>query len=82
MVFEYFVFGVVPLICAKKIFITKQMQRVGGGRGEEDRFTEGQNPNYDSARFIKACNINEIQRFAKIPQTARDWLYCNISICL
>ena len=54
----------------------------GGWRGEEDRFTEGQNPNYDSARFIKACNINEIQRFAKIPQTARDWLYCNISICL
>eukprot|EP00731_Ephydatia_muelleri_P019778 Em0012g603a len=32
MVFEYFVFGVVPLICAKKIFITKRMQRVGGER--------------------------------------------------
>ena len=50
MVFEYFVFGVVPLICAKKSFITKQMQRGGGVRGE-DWFTEGQNPNYGSARF-------------------------------
>ena len=29
---EYFVFGLVPLICAKKRFITKQMQRGGGGR--------------------------------------------------
>ena len=38
----------------------------------EDWFTEGQSPNYDSARFTKACNINEIQRFAKIPETARD----------
>ena len=26
-------FGVVPLICTKKIFITKQMQRVGGRTG-------------------------------------------------
>ena len=66
MVFEYFVFGVVPLICAKKL------QGGGGGGGEEDWFTEGQNPNYDSARFTKACNINEIQQFAKISQTARD----------
>ena len=64
-------FGVVPLICEKKIFITKQMQR-GGGGGGEDWFTEGQNPNYDSTRFTKACNINEIQTFAKIPDTARD----------
>ena len=55
MLFEYFVFGVVPLICAKKSFITKQMQRGGGGGGGggEDWFTEGQNPNYDSARFTK-----------------------------
>ena len=54
-------------------FITKQMQRVEGGwGGAEDWFTEGQSPNYDSARFTKACNINEIQRFAKIPETARD----------
>ena len=74
-----FVFGVVPLLCVKKSFITKQMQRGeggwgggGGGGGAEDWFTEGQNPNYDSARFTKACNINEIQRFAKIPETARD----------
>ena len=56
MVFEYFLFSVVPLICAKKSFITKQMQRGGGG---EDWFTDGpQNPNYDSARFTKACYIN------------------------
>ena len=67
-------FGVVPLICAKKCFITKQMQRGGGGGGGEggDWFTVGQNPNYDSARFTKECNINEIQRFARIPQTTRD----------
>ena len=44
----------------------------GGGGGEVDWFTEGQIPNYDSARFTKACNINEIQRFAKIPETTRD----------
>ena len=44
----------------------------GGGGGAEDWFTEGQSPNYDSARFTKPCNINEIQRFAKIPETARD----------
>ena len=37
----------------------------GGGGGAEDWFTEGQSPNYDSARFTKPCNINEIQRFAK-----------------
>ena len=61
-------FGVVPLICAKKCFITKQMQREGGG----GRGGLGQNPNYDSARFTKECNINEIQRFARIPQTTRD----------
>ena len=45
---------------------------MGRGGGAEDWFTEGQSPNYDSARFTKACNINEIQRFAKIPETARD----------
>ena len=68
-------FGVVPLICAKKCFITKQMQREEGGwggGGAEDWFTEGQSPNYDIARFTKACNINEIQRFAELPETARD----------
>ena len=30
----------------------------------KDQFTEGQNPNYGCARFPKARNINEIQRFA------------------
>ena len=44
----------------------------GGGGGADDWFTKGQSPNYVSARFTKACNINEIQRFAKIPETARD----------
>ena len=66
-------FGVVPLICAKKSFITKQMYNqadVKGGGGGGDWFTV--NPNYDSARFTKECNINEIQRFARIPQTTRD----------
>ena len=28
--------------------------RMGGGGGAEDWFTEGQSPNYDSARFTKA----------------------------
>ena len=56
MVFEHFVFGVVPLTCTKKIIITKLMQRGmgggggGGGRGK-DRFHGRSNPNYDSARF-------------------------------
>ena len=33
----------------------------GGGGGGEDWFTEGPNPNYDSARFTKACNVNEFK---------------------
>ena len=33
----------------------------GGGGGGKDQFTEGQNPNYDSARFPKARNINEFK---------------------
>ena len=33
----------------------------GGGGGAEDWFTEGQSPNYDSARFTKPCNINEFK---------------------
>ena len=73
-------FGVVPLICAKKSFINQADAKGGvgmgggggGAGGAEDWFTEGQSPNYDSARFTKPCNINEIQRFAKIPETARD----------
>ena len=56
-------------MCEEKFY--NQADAKGGGGGE-DWFTEGQNPNYDSARFTKECNINEIQRFAKIPQTARD----------
>ena len=62
--FEYLL---LPLIYAKKRSRCK-----GGGGGAEDWFTEGQSPNYDSARFTKGCNINEIQRFAKIPETTRD----------
>ena len=68
-------FGVVPLICAKKSFYKPSRCKGGvgmGGGGAEDWFTEGQSPNYDSARFTKPCNFNEIQRFAKIPETARD----------
>ena len=83
-------FGVVPLICAKKSFIN-QADAKGewgwGAGGAEDWFTEGQSPNYDSARFTKPCNINEIQRFAKIPHSAKSLLcdtvyysvYSNIS---
>ena len=44
----------------------------GGGGGGLVYITEGQSLNYDSARFTKPCNSNEIQRFAKIPETARD----------
>ena len=47
--FDYFV---VPLICTKKIFITKQIQRGRGGWGEKYRFAEGHNPIYDSVRFM------------------------------
>ena len=35
--------------------------REGCGVCGKDQFTEGQNPNYGSARFPKARNINEIQ---------------------
>ena len=68
MVFEYFVFGVVPLICAKKSFITKQMQRGGGVRGRT-----GLRKVKTQITVVRGspCNI-KIQRFAKIPQTARD----------
>ena len=74
MVFVSVVFGVVPLMCTKKFFITKQRPREGKGRewGRKDQFTEDQNLNYDSARFSKTSNVNEIQRFARIPQAARD----------
>ena len=54
-------------MCKEK-FYNQADARGGGG----DWFTVRQNPNYDSARFTKECNINEIQRFAKIPETARD----------
>ena len=73
--FEYLCLVLYHLYLRRKVLKTKQMQRGsgdGGGGGAEDWFTEGQSPNYDSARFTKPCNINEIQRFAKIPETARD----------
>ena len=50
-------------MCEEK-FYNQADAKGGGGMGAEDWFTEGQSPNYDSARFTKACNINEIQRFA------------------
>ena len=56
-------------MCEEKFY---KPSRCKGGGGAEDWFTEGQSPNYDSARFTKLCNINEIQRFAKIPETACD----------
>ena len=58
------VFDVVSLICTKKIFIANQRQ--GKGEGECGRTS------LRSARFNKAGNVNEIQRFARIPQTTRD----------
>ena len=63
MVFEYFVFGVVPLICAKKSFITKQMQRRGG-----EWFTEGQSPNYDvrgSPKRVTLMKFKGLLRYQK-----------------
>ena len=54
----------------EEMFYNQADAKGGGGGG--DWFTVGQNPNYDSARFTKECNINEIQRFARIPQTTRD----------
>ena len=64
------VFDVVSLICTKKIFIANQRQ----GKGECGRTSlrKIRNEIYDSARFDKAGNVNEIQRFARISQTTRD----------
>ena len=60
-------------MCEEKFYNQADAARGGGGGGGGvDWFTEGQNPNYDSARSTEACNSNEIQRFAKIPQTASD----------
>ena len=58
-------------MCEENFYNQADAKR-GRRRGGEDWFTEGQNPNYDSARFTKACNINEIQTYAKIPETSRD----------
>ena len=43
-----------------------------GGAGRRTGLRKVKAQIYDSARFTKPCNINEIQRFAKIPETARD----------
>lgn len=67
-----FVFDVVSLICTKKIFIANQRQGKGEGECGRTSLRKIRNEIYDSARFNKAGNVNEIQRFARIPQTARD----------
>ena len=59
-------------MCEEKFYNQADAKEGGGGGGGGDWFTVGQNPNYDSARLTKECNINEIQRFARIPQTTRD----------
>ena len=66
------VFDVVSLICTKKIFITNQRQGKGEGECGRTSLRKIRNEIYDSARFNKAGNVNEIQRFARIPQTTRD----------
>ena len=62
MVSEYFV---LPLTYVqRKILKPSRCKGEGeGGVGRSGKLTEGQNPNYDSAQFTKASNINEIQRF-------------------
>ena len=59
-------------MCEEMFYNQADAKGGGGGGGGGDWFTVGQNPNYDSARFTKECYINEIQRFARIPQTTRD----------
>ena len=66
------VFDVVSLICTKKIFIANQRQGKGEGECGRTSLRNIRNEIYDSARFNKAGNVNEIQRFARIPQTTRD----------
>ena len=66
------VFDVVSLICTKKIFIANQRQGKGEGECGKTILRKIRNEIYDSARFNKAGNVNEIQRFARIPQTTRD----------
>ena len=66
------VFDVVSLICMKKIFIANQRQGKGEGECGRTSLRKIRNEIYDSARFNKAGNVNEIQRFARIPQTTRD----------
>ena len=66
------VFDVVSLICTKKIFIANQRQGKGEGECGRTSLRKIRNEIYDSARFNKAGNVNEIQRFARIPQTTRD----------
>ena len=39
-----------------------------GGRGKDQFYGRS---NYDNAWFTKVSNINEIQKFARIPQTIR-----------
>ena len=55
-------------MCDEKFYNQADARGGGGGGGRGLVFTEGQNRNYDSARFTKACNIH----FANVPQTARD----------
>lgn len=72
MVFVTVVFDVVSLICTKKMFIANQRQGKGEGECGRTSLRKIRNEIYDSARFNKAGNVNEIQRFARIPQTTRD----------
>ena len=66
------VFDVASLICTKKNFIANQRQGKGEGECGRTSLRKIINEIYDSARFNKAGNVNEIQRFARIPQTTRD----------
>ena len=66
------VFDVVSLICTKTIFIANQRQGKGEGECGRTSLRKIRNEIYDSARFNKAGNVNEIQRFARISQTTRD----------
>ena len=64
-------FGVVPLICAKKSFINQADAKGEWGGGGGGRRT-GLRKVKAQITIVRGSNINEIQRFAKIPETARD----------
>ena len=75
-------FGVVPLICEKKIFITKQMQRGGGGGGERTGLRKVKTQITIVRGSPKRVTLMKFKRLLRyqIPHVT-DYI-ANVSICL